>query len=135
MTPPRDTRAMERLGVKPVASLVGREEEVGIIKRCIDEAVKGHGGTILLEGEAGIGKSRLITEMRGHAEQNGARSGAQIRVFEDTWRWDRSAAAAYEEVVEKGGLVSQAMQAFRQFLGESDVMARHQNKIISTFYE
>jgi len=69
------------------------------------------------------------------AEQNGARSGAQIRVFEDTWRWDRSAAAAYEEVVEKGGLVSQAMQAFRQFLGESDVMARHQNKIISTFYE
>jgi len=73
VTPPRDTRAMERLGVKPVASLVGREEEVGIIKRCIDEAVKGHGGTILLEGEAGIGKSRLITEMRGHAEQNGAR--------------------------------------------------------------
>jgi len=57
------------------------------------------------------------------SEQNGTRSGAQIKAFEDTWRWDRHAAMAYEEIVEKGGIVSQVMQAFRRFLGESDVMA------------
>ncbi|MEO0248712.1 MAG: DNA methyltransferase, partial [candidate division WOR-3 bacterium] len=57
------------------------------------------------------------------AEQNGSRSAAQIKAFEDTWRWDQGAAAAYEEIVEKGGKVSQAMQAFRSFLGESDMMA------------
>lgn len=56
-------------------------------------------------------------------EHSGARSAAQIRVFEDTWRWDQSAAAAYQGVVEAGGRVSQAMQAFRAFLGESDMMA------------
>ena len=57
------------------------------------------------------------------AEQNGTRSAAQIKAFEDTWRWDQGAAEAYEEVVEAGGRVSQAMQAFRSFLGESDMMA------------
>lgn len=57
------------------------------------------------------------------AERSGARSAAQIKAFEDTWRWDQGAAAAYEETVERGGRVSQAMQAFRTLLGESDMMA------------
>jgi len=57
------------------------------------------------------------------AEQNGSRSAAQIKAFEDTWEWNTIAAAAYQEIVEDGGKVSQAMQAFRTFLGESDMMA------------
>lgn len=57
------------------------------------------------------------------AEQNGSRSAAQIKAFEDTWRWDQGAAEAYEEVVELGGRVAQVMMAFRTFLGESDMMA------------
>ena len=36
-------------------------------------------------------------------EQDGSRSASQIRAFEDTWQWDQSAAAAFEEVVEAGG--------------------------------
>ena len=57
------------------------------------------------------------------AEQDGTRSAAQIKAFEDTWRWDISAAAAYQEVVEAGGRVSLAMQGFRTVLGESDMLA------------
>jgi DNA modification methylase len=57
------------------------------------------------------------------AEQDGSRSAAQIKAFEDTWRWDQAAAEAYEEVVESGGRVSLAMQAFRTFLGETDMLA------------
>lgn len=56
-------------------------------------------------------------------EHHGERAAAQIKAFEDTWRWDLGAEAAYREVVEAGGRVSQAMQAFRTFLGESDMMA------------
>lgn len=56
-------------------------------------------------------------------EQNGSRSKAQVKAFEDTWRWDQGAAEAYQEVVEKGGMVSQVMQAFRTFLGDTDMMA------------
>jgi len=58
------------------------------------------------------------------AERNGSRAAAQIKAFEDTWHWDKVSAAAYQEIVETGpARVSQAMQAFRTFLGENDMMA------------
>ena len=57
------------------------------------------------------------------AERDGTQAAAQIMAFEDTWRWDDGAARTYEDVVEAGGRVSQVMQAFRTFLGESDVLA------------
>jgi adenine specific DNA methylase Mod len=58
------------------------------------------------------------------AEQNGTRSAAQIKAFEDTWRWDEEAARTYQEVVETGTeQVSKVMQAFRTFLGENDMLA------------
>lgn len=57
------------------------------------------------------------------AEQNGSRSAAQIKAFEDTWRWDTTAAEVYQKVVEQGGKVSDALQAFRKFLGDSDMLA------------
>jgi DNA modification methylase len=57
------------------------------------------------------------------AEQDGSRSAAQIKAFEDTWRWDQAAAAAYEETVESGGRASQAMRAFRTVLGDSNMLA------------
>jgi DNA modification methylase len=56
-------------------------------------------------------------------EKNGSRSVAQIKAFEDTWQWDAIAAEAYQKIVETGGKVSLAMQAFRTLLGESNMMA------------
>ena len=57
----------------------------------------------------------------GH--QDGTRAAAQIKAFEDTWRWDQAAAEAYQEVVELGGQVSDAMRAFNTLLGPSDMLA------------
>ena len=57
------------------------------------------------------------------AERDGTQAAAQIKAFEDTWHWDENAARSYQDVVEHGGGVSQAMQAFRTFLGESDMLA------------
>ena len=56
------------------------------------------------------------------AEQDGTQSAAQINAFEDTWWWDQVAAQAYQSVVEHGGKLSQAIQAFRILLGESDML-------------
>ncbi len=56
-------------------------------------------------------------------ERDGNRSAAQIKAFEDTWRWDQEAAKAYQEAIEQGGKTAQAMQAFRMLLGESDMLA------------
>ncbi len=57
------------------------------------------------------------------AEKDGTRSSSQIMAFEDTWEWNVDAERAYEEIVEHGGRVSEAMRAFRTFLGHSDMMA------------
>ena len=57
------------------------------------------------------------------AEKDGTRSSSQITAFEDTWEWNLDAEHAYQEIVERGGRVSEAMQAFRTFLGHSDMMA------------
>lgn len=57
------------------------------------------------------------------AEQNGSRSTAQIKAFEDTWYWDQAAAESFQETVVAGGQVSIALQALRTFLGDSDMLA------------
>ena len=58
-----------------------------------------------------------------YKEADGTRSAAQVRAFKDTWEWDRTAVKTYRELVEEGGKVSEAMQAFRLVLGESDMLA------------
>ena len=56
-------------------------------------------------------------------ERNGSQSTAQMMAFEDTWRWDKEAALAYQEVVESGGYTARAMIALRTILGENDMLA------------
>jgi class 3 adenylate cyclase/tetratricopeptide (TPR) repeat protein len=48
------------------APLVGRAQELAMIHERWDRASKGKGQTILLSGEAGIGKSRLAQELLDH---------------------------------------------------------------------
>ncbi len=57
------------------------------------------------------------------AEKDGTAAASQIKAFEDTWEWNLDAEHAYQEIVEKGGRVADAMRAFRTFLGHSDMMA------------
>ncbi len=57
------------------------------------------------------------------AEKSGEQAAAQIKAFGDTWHWDEAAARAFEEVVEQGGKVADAMVAFTTLLGPSDMLA------------
>jgi DNA modification methylase len=57
------------------------------------------------------------------AEKDGNRSSAQITAFKDTWEWNLESQAAFEDVVERGGKVSDAMRAFKTLLGNTDMMA------------
>jgi class 3 adenylate cyclase/tetratricopeptide (TPR) repeat protein len=47
--------------------LVGRQEELGLLLRSWESSKQGHGQAILVQGEAGIGKSRLVEALREHA--------------------------------------------------------------------
>src|ERR671930_2201702 len=48
--------------------LVGRTLETGVMDRLLDAARSGHGGAVLIHGEAGVGKSALLNFVRGAAD-------------------------------------------------------------------
>jgi class 3 adenylate cyclase len=53
-----------RVGQRHLTPLVGREEEMGILTRRWERARLGDGQLVLIVGEPGLGKSRLIEEFR-----------------------------------------------------------------------
>lgn len=52
--------------------LLGRQAEVAVLHEVLDALFDGRGATLLLTGEAGVGKSRLCEELRRLAEARGA---------------------------------------------------------------
>ncbi len=54
-------------------AFVGRESEVSSIRAIIDRALTGQGSLIMLEGEPGVGKTRLAKEMVEYASRVGFR--------------------------------------------------------------
>jgi len=54
-------------------SLIGRNKEVDEITRCINEVKEGKGTILTIEGEAGIGKTRLVEEALSIAVENSFR--------------------------------------------------------------
>ncbi len=64
-----ESGAQTRLDVVPprgLTPLVGRDEEVLLLQRRWDQATTGLGQVVLLSGEAGIGKSRLVQVLKEH---------------------------------------------------------------------
>ena len=53
------------------ATVIGRSEELAAIDAVAAAAKAGHSRIVLIGGEAGIGKTRLITEACVRAEQDG----------------------------------------------------------------
>lgn len=54
------------------ATLVGREREMKVLQDAIEQLSAGRGGSILIGGESGVGKSRLLEEARVAALTRGA---------------------------------------------------------------
>jgi predicted ATPase/tRNA A-37 threonylcarbamoyl transferase component Bud32 len=55
------------------SQLVGRETEMAALEAALDKMIKGESSVILVSGEAGIGKSRLVWELGQKAKEKQAR--------------------------------------------------------------
>src|SRR5712691_4719427 len=59
----------------PVQPLRGRDAEMAVINAALGDARDGRGGVLLIEGGAGLGKSRLLQEAVSLAGRAGVRAG------------------------------------------------------------
>ncbi|MGH9269228.1 MAG: AAA family ATPase, partial [Acidimicrobiales bacterium] len=53
--------------------LVGRRAELAVLASVVAQARQGVGGAVVVEGEAGIGKTRLVTELLAATGEEGLR--------------------------------------------------------------
>jgi DNA-binding CsgD family transcriptional regulator len=57
--------------VTPAGVLVGRDSEISLLTGLIKQVARGHGGSVLIEGEPGIGKSALVRAALAGASEAG----------------------------------------------------------------
>jgi eukaryotic-like serine/threonine-protein kinase len=78
------------------APLIGREAEVKQLSLAVQDTCRGTGGAWLICGESGVGKSRLLDEVRTLSLVHGAlvlrgqeqsEGGSPYRLFRDALRW------------------------------------------------
>ncbi|MCE9635664.1 MAG: protein kinase, partial [Planctomycetes bacterium] len=101
-------RPLRRLRVQRETELWGREEDLAELRSSWESAKAGQGRVVLLEGEAGIGKTRLVEELLAEIESG---DDAQILVG----RHDPAGAGSAAEAL---------AAAFREHLGAEDLDAR-----------
>jgi len=75
-------------GVRPAAAktrllaeearFVGRQQELGAGREAVERALRGAGGILFVTGEPGIGKSRLLSELRRVFQESPGEGGRQL---------------------------------------------------------
>jgi len=79
----RETQAQSRFDVAMLGGLtqlVGRDHELGTLRRCWEHALAGDGRVVLIAGEPGIGKTRLVHELT-----EGLTGQAPVRITFSCW--------------------------------------------------
>ncbi len=72
--PASDTEEANPLDRLARGVFVGREAEIQQVRAAVDEMLAGRGGTVLLVGEPGIGKTQTALELETYARLRGAQS-------------------------------------------------------------
>jgi PAS domain S-box-containing protein len=101
----------------PPSRLVGRDSEIASLERALDTACREGGYTVLVCGEAGVGKTSLVNELRSIVT---ARTGWFVSGKFDQYRQERTA-----------GAVSQALRSLiRLLLAEDEAeLERYRTRI------
>ncbi len=71
------------------AEIIGRDRELADLKESVDEALRGRGQIVTISGEAGVGKTRLVSELKGYIRDKNIRwlEGRCVSIGEFTGYW------------------------------------------------
>ncbi|MEU6201419.1 BTAD domain-containing putative transcriptional regulator [Streptomyces sp. NPDC047061] len=69
---PRERPAAPTTGASTADRLVGRLGELAVVRHAVESALAGSTGLVLVEGEPGVGKTRLLEEAGAEANRRGA---------------------------------------------------------------
>jgi class 3 adenylate cyclase/tetratricopeptide (TPR) repeat protein len=94
---------------------VGRERERADLRRAVEDARVGHGSLVLVTGEAGVGKTRLVQEVDAEADAHGLR----VLVGHSTRDEGRSPYLPFTEMIEQGMVTPRSPATLRRALGEA----------------
>jgi class 3 adenylate cyclase len=94
---------------------IGRERERADLRRAVEDARVGHGSLVLVSGEAGVGKTRLVQEIDGEADAHGLRVLAGHSVKDE----GRAPYLPFTEMIEQGMVTPRSPATLRHALGEA----------------
>jgi len=94
---------------------VGRESERGAIRAIIDRALNGNGSLVMLQGEPGVGKTRLAMKMAEYAGRVGFRSSVGHCYERD----EPFPYLPFVEFIESGLAHSASLDDYRQVIGDN----------------
>ncbi|MFF5075589.1 ATP-binding protein [Actinoplanes sp. NPDC000266] len=88
----------------PADGLIGRAQEAAELRRMLETALAGGSGLALVEGEAGVGKTRLIEEIAAEAGRRGALAVWGRCIEGDgapsMWPWEQAVTATLRSLPE-----------------------------------
>jgi tetratricopeptide (TPR) repeat protein len=85
--------------------LIGRDHPAAVLRSAVERTIASHGGLVLITGEAGIGKTALVTDAAA------SRRGDLAIAFATSWE---------SEAVPEHWLWTQVLRSLRARLGEDD---------------
>ena len=80
------------------AALIGREKELRTLQDALARLQQGVGAIVFLTGEAGLGKSRLISELHQSPIPNGTLDNPQWNIGQSPISWYEASSLSYELV-------------------------------------
>ncbi|MGH2815794.1 MAG: ATP-binding protein, partial [Actinomycetota bacterium] len=94
---------------------IGRDRERADLRRAFEDARVGHGSFVLVSGEAGVGKTRLLQEIDAEADAHG------LRVLTGHSAKDEGQAPylPFTEMIEQGMVTPRSPATLRRALGEA----------------
>ena len=98
-----------------LAPFVERDLERADLRQSLGAALGGHGSLVLITGEAGIGKSRLVHELAADAEARGAR----VLIGHAVEMEGATPYLPFVEILEQALVSPQSSEAFREALGDA----------------